>query len=396
MRVSYFYDDVIPNRFAAPIQILNTCRALGALGVRVTVYTRSIANGAAKCLAFYGLPPHENLRIAPLFSGRLPRRFNLRWKLPSILRTQAVSGEPHIIVARGEDGVALFRSLRGTKRAPGELRIYEAHRLCYAHEIENSQERRWNESSKHSRAVACLRAREKAAVEGADGLLCLTEGVKKALETSFQVTRPTAILPSGTNVFPASLAEVNAPERDIDILYVGKLERRKGVCDLIAAMPHLPCRRLWVVGGTAAEMEALAQFAKVRGVADRIVFTGFVEPSRIQHFMRRARVGVCPLPANHSVTSELFTSPLKILELMAHGVPVVATNLPSVREILTHEVTGVLAEPSNPESLALAIRRVLDNTAFAAQLRDRALAHVTAFSWQSRARRMLTFFHSLA
>ena len=83
------------------------------------------------------------------------------------------------------------------------------------------------------------------------------------------------------------------------------------------------------------------------------------------------------------------------LELMAHGVPVVATDLPSVREILTHEQTGILAEPSNPQSLALALRRVLDNPAFAAQLRGKALAHVTAFSWQSRARRMLTFFHSL-
>lgn len=341
MRVSYFYNDVIPSRFAAPIQILNTCRALGELGVCVTVYTRSIADGVAQCLAFYGLTPHKNLSIAPLFSRRLPRRFDLWWKLPSLLREQAASGRPHFIVARGEDGVALFRSLRWTKRAPGERRIYEAHRLCYAHEIENNQNRRWNESSTHSRAAARLREREKEAVESADGLLCLTEGVKEALETSFHVIRPTAILPSGTNVPPAPLADENAPERDIDILYVGKLEQRKGVCDLIAAMAHLPCRRLWIVGGTAAEVEALAQLTRARGVTERVVLTGFVEPSRVRHFLLRAKVGVCPLPTNHSVTSELFTSPLKILELMAHGVPVVATDLPSVREILTHEQTGV-------------------------------------------------------
>ncbi|MGI8995330.1 MAG: glycosyltransferase family 4 protein [Pyrinomonadaceae bacterium] len=261
MRVSYFYDSDIPSRFAAPIQILNTCRALGELGVRVTVYAGSTAGDAAQCLAFYGLTPHENLHIAALHSRWRPRRFDLWWKLPSLLRRQAASGERHFIVARGEDGVA--------------------------------------------------------------------------------------------------------------------------------------CRRLWMVGGTAAEVEALAQLTRAWGVTERVVLTGFVEPTRVPHFLLRAKVGVCPLPGNHSVTSELFTSPLKILELMAHGVPVVATDLPSVREILTHEQTGILAEPSNPQSLALALRRVLDNPAFAAQLRGKALAHVTAFSWQSRARRMLTFFHSL-
>ncbi len=86
------------------------------------------------------------------------------------------------------------------------------------------------------------------AVEGVDAVLCLTSAVKTALEQSFRVPCPTLVLPSGA-ALPAvpSSAGGDATCRDIDVIYAGKLEGRKGLPILLAAMRHLPGRRLWVL-----------------------------------------------------------------------------------------------------------------------------------------------------
>ena len=68
MRVSYLYDLPMPSPKAAPIQILNTCRALAAAGIPTTVFTGKRHGDPTACLAFYGLDSHPNLAIRPFFS----------------------------------------------------------------------------------------------------------------------------------------------------------------------------------------------------------------------------------------------------------------------------------------------------------------------------------------
>ena len=57
--------------------------------------------------------------------------------------------------------------------------------------------------------------------------------------------------------------------------------------------------------------------------------------------------------------ARLFTSPLKLFDYMAAGVPIVASDLPALREVLRHEENALLARPGDPEAFALAVRRVL-------------------------------------
>jgi glycosyltransferase involved in cell wall biosynthesis len=85
-----------------------------------------------------------------------------------------------------------------------------------------------------------------------------------------------------------------------------------------------------------------------------------------------------------------------VLEMMACGTPVVATDLPSVREILVHNQTALLVAPNDPSALADALRRLLDDRTLAAQLCMRALQEVRAYSWESRARKLLDFVTSVA
>lgn len=393
IRVSYFYDLPLPCQFAAPIQILNTCRELARLGVPTTVYTGPVR--AEDCFRFYGLDPHENLRIVPLFS-RLPGHPELTWRLPSMLRHRSRE-RCHFLISRGETGIALLPRLRRLPLPPSARLVYEAHRLSFAHEAERLSGQRWRAGDSLPRQAKRVRRRERAAVEGADAIVCLTTAVKEALEASFRVPGPSLILPSGAPLPAVPSAEArDAVPRDIDIIYVGKLEERKGLAVLFAAMRALPGRQLWVLGGTPTQVDEHRRMAERHGVTDRVILTGFIEPARVPDYLRRARLGVCPLPTETSVVSEEFTSPLKLLEMMAHGVPVVATDLPSVRAIAEHGRTAILVPPDDVQAFAGAMEMVLQRPELAERLCTAARPRAAEFSWATRARTLVDFLDALA
>lgn len=384
MRVVYYYDTPIPSRFAATIQILNTCHALAKLGATVSVHAgpRVVADDRA-LWEWYGLEPHERLTIV---HGRRARP--ARAILDAAGSRESAPAD--VLISRGETGLVLARRLR--RRRPKVRFLYEVHRLCYT-ELAGFRRGHWLTLTRLPGAERRMRAAEQATIEGADGLLYLTAGVQAAVESNFRVACPTLILPSGTTLPPEE--PPGDEHRDIDVLFVGKIERRKGASDLIAAMKYLPGRRLWIVGGSTEQVAALRQAAETAGVADQVEAVGFVEPARVPEYLRRARVGICPLPAGVSAISESYTSSLKILELLAHGVPVVATDVPSVREIVEHERTALLVEPNRPDALAAAIERVLENPSLVDHLRQAGRLRAADFSWDRRAARLLKFLRSL-
>jgi glycosyltransferase involved in cell wall biosynthesis len=384
MRISYFYDMPLPNRYAAAIQILNTCRELANLNVPVVAYVSRLAYHPAECLAVYGLKPHPLLSIEPLF-GTLRYRIRPNVRLRGVLRPSGSHGT-HWVVSRGEPGILLHQRLRQIRLRPNERWIYEAHRLCAESGMADTQGHLGMASSE-------VRGLEKAAVEQADGLVCLTPAVQQALGAHFRLPENVLILPSGT-----SLPSEDPPDdsrRDIAILYAGKLRRRKGVLDLVHAMRYLPEFRVWVAGGSTEEVSRLRMETEASGVSSRVELCGFVDPGRMHGLYSRARVGVCPLPSGEGAVSERFTSPLKLLNMMAYGVPVVATDVPSVRHILTHEATGLLVEPGNPEALAAAVRRLLTDRPLAHRLAAAARIAAEQYSWQNRARRLRDFLVSM-
>jgi glycosyltransferase involved in cell wall biosynthesis len=224
-------------------------------------------------------------------------------------------------------------------------------------------------------------------------LLCLTTGVQEALAADFGPAAPALVLPSGTDV-PEEEPPGDA-ERDIDILYVGKLAERKGVYDLVRAMRFLPAYRLCLVGGSDADVRAVMQLAEQIGVGRQLQVTGYLAPAEVGTYYRRARVGVCPLPGGVSRIAEVFTSPLKLLDMMAHGTPIVATDLPSVRELVADGQTAILARPSSPEALAVAIQDLLEDRRKAQQLAHAARAAVWQYTWSRRAQRLLPFLEEL-
>jgi glycosyltransferase involved in cell wall biosynthesis len=97
------------------------------------------------------------------------------------------------------------------------------------------------------------------------------------------------------------------------------------------------------------------------------------------------------LPNTASTLSERFTSPLKLFEYLQMGRPIVASDLPALREVLTTE-TAVFVPPGDAPALAQALERLAANPAERASLGNAARALAPDYTWARRAERLDAVF----
>jgi len=146
------------------------------------------------------------------------------------------------------------------------------------------------------------------------------------------------------------------------ILFVGQLRYYKGVDYLIRAMAQVDGRALLAGGESSRPQAELEGLARSVGVADRVVFLGQQEQAlpTLYH--------ACDVFALPSIErSEAFG--IVQLEAMAAGRPVVSTKVGTgVAWVNQHEVTGIVVPPRDPDSLAAALNRVLDDPALGSRL----------------------------
>jgi glycosyltransferase involved in cell wall biosynthesis len=190
---------------------------------------------------------------------------------------------------------------------------------------------------------------------------------------------------SSVNDFiPAPPERVAALRRNLQIpdsaqvvLTVGRLSREKGQALVVEAAALLrqksACKNLYfVLPGIGPDLDMLQNLARERGVLDSFRFPGLV--SDIPTYYSLATLMALP--------SYSEGSPNVLLEAMAAGLPVVATNVGGVPEIVTHEKEALLVESGNAAALAQAIDRLCADTALrerlatAARLKSRAYSPV--------------------
>jgi glycosyltransferase involved in cell wall biosynthesis len=224
-----------------------------------------------------------------------------------------------------------------------------------------------------------------------DGYVTITAALRAELEARYGARGRLAVIPDGVRIDAArGVAEAFEGPRIAEpvVAYAGHLYAWKGVDVLLEALADVPKARGLIVGGQAKEPDfaRLEALATELGIRDRMTFTGMVEPARVAGFLRQAHVLALPNPA--SAISTRFTSPLKLFEYMAAGRPIVASDLPSIREVLHHEVDALLVTPGDPTAMAGAIERLIRDPALSARLAAAALAAAPAYSWERRAERL--------
>jgi alpha-1,3-rhamnosyl/mannosyltransferase len=164
------------------------------------------------------------------------------------------------------------------------------------------------------------------------------------------------------------------------ILYVGNLEPRKGIGTLVEAYralsPELRRQHALVLCGDSSRLDR-----KTRALIDRPAAPGRIEvPGWTDERALRARYRAAAVVAYPS-TYEGFGLP--VLEAMACGVPVVCSDIPALREVAGGAT--LLVPPGDPEALAAALTRSLEDEPLARALRTFGLARAREFSWRRSA-----------
>ena len=137
------------------------------------------------------------------------------------------------------------------------------------------------------------------------------------------------------------------------VLFLGRMEPGKGIYDLLEAVAALraavPDVRLVCAGD--GDRVAVARYAERLGIADAVKFTGWVGPSGKRALFETAAVFALP--------SYEEALPISLLEAMAAGVPVVASALGGIPEVVADGVSGYLVAPGDKASLERSLRRLL-------------------------------------
>ena len=170
--------------------------------------------------------------------------------------------------------------------------------------------------------------------------------------------------------------------------YAGHLYAWKGVDILLRAIASVPDMRGLIVGGHAAEpdLARVKALGNELGITGRVTFTGLVAPAAVPEHLARATMLVLPNPA--SAISTHFTSPLKLFEYMAAGRAIIASDLPSLREVLRDGENALLVEPGSPDAIACAMRSLMDDPQLAGRLARTASTDASAYTWPRRAERL--------
>jgi glycosyltransferase involved in cell wall biosynthesis len=167
------------------------------------------------------------------------------------------------------------------------------------------------------------------------------------------------------------------------IAFVGRLVTEKGIWVLLDAMRrlHRPDLVLDVVGEGPLERQ-LRETLRSGGMPARVNFWGYLAPAQVREVLVRAALAVVP---------STWPEPLGlvVLEALACGVPVVASAVGGIPEMVQHEGNGLLVQPDDPAVLAKAIERVLRDSHLRQRLRQSSLRETPIGSYDDLSRRLV-------
>lgn len=182
-------------------------------------------------------------------------------------------------------------------------------------------------------------------------------------------------------------AKVNLPLDKKVVMYTGSMFSWKGVETLYDSAKKFSDDYLFVaVGGRQTWVD---EFKVDHPETINFKILGHKDHNLMPIYLRAADVLVLPNSDLEEV-SRICTSPLKLFEYMASGRPIVASDLPSIREIVDED-SAVLVKPSRAEALAEGLRSVLNNPSRSEYISNNSLAKSVYYSWVSRADKIINF-----
>jgi glycosyltransferase involved in cell wall biosynthesis len=241
-----------------------------------------------------------------------------------------------------------------------------------------------------------LRDRYRMVLAQADAAVAISSYTDKMFRETCPELRRIVPIPNGVEVeqFASPVprpTDVAASIRSKSyLLFLGRLDPRKGIDVLLEAMALLrgQCDRDVVVAGRGPAAPALQALAARLDLGRQIHFVGQTTGPQKMWLLQN---GLCTI-----VPSRTWEAcPVVVIESLAAGRPVIASQLPGLADLIRPERTGLLVPPESPQQLADAIRRVVLDPQRADDWGQEARRFARAFDWRNIAQRHLDLFQEL-
>lgn len=230
------------------------------------------------------------------------------------------------------------------------------------------------------------------AVQAAKYVVSISNGLQKKIKTvtgrENVLVAPDAVdlekfknLPSKSS----ARASLGFPQDKKMALYAGHFYEWKGVDVFMKAATYMPDIHCVLLGGVSPDLERLQSHKEQKNVQ----ILPFRERSSVPVFLAAADVLVLPNTRGSEISS-LYTSPLKLFEYMASGRPIVASDLPSLREVLS-ERNAYLVSPDDAQALAKGIEQATNESSQSEIKAQQALNDVQEYTWSKRAQKIVTY-----
>ena len=226
-----------------------------------------------------------------------------------------------------------------------------------------------------------------------DGRIAVSRAALKMIGRYF--TDRYCIIPNGID-YPHFASEVPPIPKYIDgkrnILFVGRQEKRKGLPYLLEAYARLkrerPNIRLIVVGPDGGIRPACERYVRRHQLED-VVFTGFVPYEELPRYYKTADVYCAPSTGHESFG-------IVLLEAMAAGTPIIASDIGGFADVLEDGVEGLLVPPRDAQALATAMDRLLSDAALREQMGRAGTVRAEPYGWEHVSARVLEYYETVA
>ena len=393
MKLVYIANTRLPSEKAMGYYISKQCEAFAENGAVVNLlYPRRRQYDPS----MVGLSVHEYYGVAPIFTARaLPNVdiFRIQRIVPSVLF-------PAFVLGHGL-GWGLYGALAARQE---EADLYCTPSLMVAFWLLRLNLPTAYDSHSLPRRIQRVPLRRIARGNHLRLAVTVTSALREELVQIGFPTDKVSVLPMGADLshfqgLPDKAEcrkRLGLPQGRTILGYVGRFQtmyKEKGIPEMVKAMALLQDVNgseplLLCVGGPMEPVSSYRNLARRIGLPDhRLQFMDRVPNREVAIWMRAFDIALAPFPTGDHYTH--YISPLKVFEYMAAGLPILATDLPSLREVLRHGENAWMVAPGSPEALSKGIIRLTGDRALQQSLADQAREDVKSFEWKRRASRIL-------
>jgi len=250
-----------------------------------------------------------------------------------------------------------------------------------------------------ARTLEKIHSLEKHCLDKANHIICPSEIIQKCLTNLGVKPSKITVIRNGARSFECNESAATPTLPELYAVYFGAVQSWQGLECLFKAMTFLKdlpgLHLVLCVSGNKARIKYLQKLAERLEISDRLIWNLRLNQIELQPWLNNAAVSIAPL-VECSRNLVQGCCPIKIIESMAAGVPVIASDLPVVRELIAHNKTGWLVRADRPSELARAVRILLAHPEARQKLGAAAKRKaLRLFSWEKSAQKLRKVYDSM-